>query len=142
MGTPLKLASLAAVAIREEEGEWIDILHPSGDLLYLGGQTKKHLRIRVVGSYSKTYRNAEKRERDAAMKRSGRMDSDEQDRRGKVILAACTLEWDGALDDDGKEIPLTKENAQALYTAAEFIADQVDRKIVDHASFFSPSSEK
>lgn len=140
MGSAFKLDSLAAVAQREEEGQWVDVKHPDGELLYLGGQKEQPLRIRVAGSYSKTYRDVEKRNREAAIKKRGRSSADDLEKREVSTLAACTLEWAGAFDDAGTPIPLTKENAQTLYTVARFIAEQVDEAIGDHARFFEKSS--
>lgn len=132
----LKLDSLAQVAAVEEEGRWVDINHPAGGPLYLGGQTEVPFSVRIAGSYSKTARAAQKKVRAENIKRRGRADVDEIESRELSILAACTLEWKGAIDDNGAEIPFSKENVKALYAVAPFIADQVDAEGGDHARFF------
>lgn len=137
MGTPLKIDSLGAVAAAEEEGRWVTIKHPgTQEPLYLGGQETIPFQVRVAGPYSQTAKAEQKKNREASLKRRSRPDVDEVEHKEISVLAACTLEWRGAFDDEGAVIPLTKANAHAIYAAAPFIADQVDAEGGDHARFF------
>ncbi len=130
-----KLDSLKEVETTEEAGTWVDVKHPNGGTLYLGKQKKTPLRIKVAGRYSKKYRQAQK----AANKAIG-FKGDDDDARGVEVLSRITMEWDGAFDDEGTPIPLTKENAAVLYRAAFFIAEQVDLATLEHERFFSVGS--
>lgn len=142
MSTQFKLDSLQAVGVQEEEGAWVDITHPgTGEPLYLGGQKEKPLRIKVVGSYSETYRNLVKKQKNELYKNPRRqMDADLSERKELSTLSTCTIEWEGAFDDTGAPIPFSRQNVEAVYSAARFIADQVDTAITDHARFFVKSS--
>lgn len=141
MGTPLKLTSLGTVAEKEEAGAWVDVLHPAGGPFYMGGQTKKPFRVKVAGPFSKSARDEGKRAREE--RRDARAEATGEDvviRRAAATLAGVTLAWEGAIDDEGKEIPLTRENAIAVYVVAfavaPFITEQIDREGGEHARFF------
>lgn len=136
-GSTPNLASLSAIETAEDEGAQIDIQHPAGGPFHMGGQKETPLVIKVVGRHSPTYRAAVKAGRDRALKRGGlRLSAEEQDERELAILAACTLSWDGAFDDDGIAIPFNRENAVTLYRVGRFIAEQIDIAIGDHERFF------
>jgi hypothetical protein len=132
----LKLSSLAEVAEKEEAGTWVDVLHPTRAPLCLGGQ-KEPFRIRMAGSYSRSYRNHIKQQQEALLRRVGAAEA----RSGALnTLVACTLEWANAFDDEGNVIPFTPENVRTVYETAEFIYDQAEAAVYNHAAFFDPPS--
>jgi len=140
MGTPsLDLGSLTSVAEQEEEGHWVEIDHPSGGPLCMGKQDQP-LRIKVVGSYSKTYRTNAKRQHQELLQKRGKFSESDKERRDLDTLVVCTKAWEHAYDDKGKAIPFNADNVRILYAQAPFIFDQVDSAIVDHAAFFPSSS--
>lgn len=50
------------------------------------------------------------------------------------ILARCTLGWSGVVLD-GKDVPLSKEAAVALYTRFPWLREQVETFISDRANY-------
>lgn len=52
------------------------------------------------------------------------------------VLARCTLGWSGVVLD-GKDVPLSKEAAVALYTRFPWLREQVESFISDRANYLS-----
>lgn len=50
------------------------------------------------------------------------------------VLARCTLGWSGVVLD-GKDVPLSKEAAVALYTRFPWLREQVETFISDRANY-------
>lgn len=138
MSTPstLKLDSLTRITEVEDAGIWVDVKHPNGEPLKLGGHDQP-FRIRVAGSESNKYRAALKIVREENMRR---VESLKDEFAAAQVPALCTLQWEGAFDDEGQPIELTRVNANVLYAAAPFIADQVANGMYDHSRFFPVSS--
>jgi hypothetical protein len=65
--------------------------------------------------------------------RSG-LDPADMERDGIELLAACTLGWDD-LVLNGRVVPFSVENAEAVYAAHPWIKEQVDVAIGDRAVF-------
>jgi hypothetical protein len=117
-----------------EKGAVLEILHPTENTL-LG------IKITLAGADSDLYRqtvNKSVNKRVQRMKpgQSLPFTAEEQEESGLVLLATCTLAWEGVVLD-GTELPCTKENAKTVYKRFHWIKEQVDAFIGDRANFLS-----
>ena len=122
-----------------EQGAWLELEDPStGDVLQ--GDDGEAIAIKVLGTDSKAYRNKNReyqRARIAQMARSKsrKIDYTMSDEDACDLLAECTVEWRGIVDE-GKEVEFSKEAAHDLYMKYIWIREQVDAFIGDRANFF------
>lgn len=91
--------------------------------------------ITLVGVDSNTFQEAQRRSFDARVaKADATVTKKDLDDEGCGILADCTRSW-RLKDDDGKDIPFSREAALELYTAYPRIKDQVNAFIGGVANF-------
>lgn len=121
-----------------ERGATLELETPTGEpLLQDDGETP--VTITLLGQDSKVWRNknrefSNKRIQDMAKKRSRKMDYMVSDEDAAEMMAACTVSWDGIVDD-GEEIECTQKNAYELYLKYAWIREQCDVFIGDRANF-------
>lgn len=94
---------------------------------------RKPVTITVVGTQSKLFKSveAEMRKRDLGRKS---FTPDALQEQGIQKLARCTLAWDGFFNQ-GREVPLTEENAIQFYRRFDYVRDQVAVAMDDHERF-------
>lgn len=116
-----------------DQGATIELLHPvTGEVLTDKG---KPVTITVLGADSKVFKDAVKaRTRRALGEKKQKIDLDKTERENAELLAKCTLQWSG-IEEDGKKLDCTFENAVQVYLQYSWIRDQVDEAIGDRANF-------
>lgn len=128
------------VGQREEEGTLVTVKSVTGEVQYYGeGEAKKPVTIRVVGTFSKTYRRANFALRERVRKFRTMRTSEQQDLHAIELIADCILGWEGITNGD-QPFPFTRENAIALLQAAPWVREDVEAAMGDHQGFFSTSS--
>jgi hypothetical protein len=100
---------------------------------------ESEVKIRLAGIDSSYYRNQIKlraeQQLSKGQKKATTIDMDKSELEGCKLLAACTLGWSG-IEENGKAIEFTYENAVDLYMRYKFLQQQVDRFVGDRANFF------
>jgi hypothetical protein len=109
----MKMKDVAVDAGRAETGAWV------GEIPDMEG-----LRLKVRGSGNKDWRRLQmKLIQTVPRKRrmSGNLDPDDSDRITTLcLLNTSLLDWSGLEDDDGKEIPFSREMAEKLLTEPDY----------------------
>lgn len=108
----MKLSDIALDSERQEKGAWV------GDIPELEG-----LKLLVRGIGNSDWRRLQTKLIEAIprKKRVGRMDIDEQDRiQSTCLLNTCLLDWEGLEDEEGKQIPYSKDLARKLLFEPEY----------------------
>lgn len=98
-----------------EQGAWVSNIQDMGDL-----------RLKVRGVNNKDWRRMSAKLIDAvprSKKVAGRIDPDELDRVNAILLRdCCLLDWDNNVEDDGTQIPYSKELADQYLRDPEWPA--------------------
>ena len=94
--------------------------------------------IKLLGKDSKIWRNKnreyqKKRINSAIRRRKGDDDLVMSDEEVCDILACCTIGWSG-IEEDGKELEFSYDNALQMYLDHNWIREQVDMFIGDRAN--------
>jgi len=113
-----------------ESGATLDVRHPVTGIAIDG------MKITVLGTDSKTYRDAVKsrmRQRVNQRKKQD-FDPDKAEREGLELLADLTVDWQG-IELDGESLKCTRENCVKVYGRFSWIREQVDEFIADRANF-------
>lgn len=109
----MKITELAVDADRAENGAWVD------DIPEVQG-----LRLKVRGSNNADWRRLQARLMDAVPRKKrigGRLDPDEQDSIiSRCLINCCLLDWQGLENDDGSELPYSKQMAEKLLTDPQY----------------------
>jgi hypothetical protein len=95
--------------------------------------------MRVVGTYSKRYREALSAQRKRIFEARRQQVPDLIESQQVELVADCVLGWEG-LTDKGTDIPFTRANAIALLTACPWIREACQEAMGDHAGFTRSSS--
>lgn len=133
----IDIGASSNVATQEEQGTVIQINDPTDEpVLYGDG---KPVTIRVAGTYSARYRNAQAANRDKLIKRRAAFNGNTVSKQALDVTAACVIEWDGFFSG-GKPFPCTHENVVALLESCPWIRDQVESAMNDHALYFKKVS--
>lgn len=128
------LSTAKTTAEREDEGQWVIIRDPQGEVMEYDGE--KQVRILVAGSYSHHYRKAQDAQRNRLIKqRRTSLTGDAVKQQQLELTAACVLAWEGVFDG-GKPLDCTRESAARLLDACPWVARQVEEAMEDHAAFF------
>lgn len=110
----MKLNDLTIDTVKLEQGDWVD------NIPELPG-----LRLKVRGANNKDWRRLQTRLVDAVPRKkrvNNRLGPAEQDRITAILLRDTgLLDWDGLEDDDDKPIAYSKEKAEQLLTAPEYV---------------------
>lgn len=113
----------------------------AGNLLYEGeGDAKAPVKWRIAGTYSKRHRDAQKAAKEKNLRAARRNEDFEVDDLDAVqfsLETACIMEWH--LTSGGVPFPITVENWKAVVDKQPQWQSQVQKSMVDHASFFKPS---
>lgn len=128
----MEISNIKAERASEEEGVTVEIRNRAGEL-------EEGVTITVVGTYSATYRKVRDANRDKMVKqRRGMLNGEALDAQAIETAARCIKGWTG-FTANGQPYPYTRENAIALLSEADWIREQVEEAMNDHASFFQKS---
>jgi len=97
------------------------------------------IKIKVSGIDSSAYRNKQREiqnRRLAKLSRGKKPDFSNSDAEACELLSACTLGWDGVIEN-GEAIEFSEKAAFELYENHLWIREQVDSFIGDRANFFT-----
>lgn len=134
------VAAQKDVSQREDEGTLVPVKSVTGEVQFYGeGEAKKPVTIRVVGTYSKTWRRANHALRERLRKFRTTRTIEQQEQHAIELIADCILGWEGITSGD-QPFPFTRDNAIALLTTCQWVREDVEAAMGDHAGFFSTSS--
>lgn len=109
----MKLTDLAVDTDRAENGAWV------GDIPEVQG-----LRLKVRSSSNADWRRLLAKLTEAVPRKKrlgGRIDPEEQDKIiSSCLMNTCLLDWEGLQNDDGTDIPYSKEMAKKLLTEPQY----------------------
>ncbi len=109
---------------KAERGLTVTLMHPIEKGVELDAK------VSIVGIDSKAYRQAT-----AKMKRLDNATDEQKAKAGAKLLASITTGWEG-IEEDGKELVFSFDNAVSLYLKYDWIADQILAKAYDRKAFF------
>lgn len=136
----MDIKKLQELVDRENEGIEVTIYDKSGSAYK--ATDGSDVTVTVVGSESKAYRDAQRRQQRKLIKRArvrGSEISPEELESDAIELAASAIvKWHG-WESGGKPLAFTPENAKAILSV-QHIFDQVNGAIQGHAAFFERSS--
>lgn len=121
------LAKLDTAKVAEEGAE-LRVAHPTtGEDL--------GITITLIGTDSKTFRDISKSRATASLKKKTReIDLDQNESDAVELLAKCTKGWSG-INENGKEVAFSYDNAVQLYTKYLWLREQIDRFMADRSNF-------
>lgn len=138
MGKGFDLSRAASVGQAEDEGQVVHLRDAAGELEY--SEDGQPVTVTIAGSYSARYRKAQDGITQRALKRKQLTMTPEQLVENRIeLVAACVLAWT-EIEDQGKPLPCTKENAARLVRVAPWVRDQLEEAQHDHAGFSTGSS--
>lgn len=118
---------------REDGGIVVHINDERGEPMYFGDE-RQPVTVKVVGTYSKRYRDAERARVDKRFKRPSGIDPDVIRKEALELTAECVLEWSGFFDG-GKPLDCTRANVVRVLDAVPWVRHQVEVAMDDHAGF-------
>lgn len=126
------LSTLDSVAAAND-GASLELKHP-------GTHAPLGIFIRLAGRDSDKFKEADFRARNQRLdlaQKGVKMNRTAEEIDAEVLdmLAACTLGWDG-LVENGKEVEFSKAKAKHIYVKYPWIREQVDAFISDRSNFF------
>jgi hypothetical protein len=125
------LGAEKAKAAREDEGIVVQINDERGEPMTYGEGLA--VTVKVVGTYSKRYRDAERMRVDKRWKSRG-VDPDVIRREALELTAECVLEWAGFFDG-GKPLDCSRANVVRVLDAVPWVRQQIEVAMEDHAGF-------
>jgi hypothetical protein len=132
------LSTAPPVSELEETGQWIEIIGTEGEVLKWDNDTKP-VRIQVIGSYSKTYRQLMHAQTTKAVKRKTVQITGELLARQRLeVVAGSVQAWEGFYNA-GKELDCSRENVKIVLDGFPYIMEQVEAALEDHEAF-SPAN--
>lgn len=114
--------------ITKEEAVDCEIFHP------VTGESTGII-IKLLGSDSKEWKQAARAIKARAIKQGKKKLSDEEmEQMPYELLASVTVGWEG-LEENGKKVKFSKEEAKRIYETVPIIAEQVDKFVGDRENF-------
>jgi hypothetical protein len=137
----MEIGNSKPVEEREDAGTIVFVKDELGEPAFDGeGDAKRAVTIRVVGTYSPTYRRARRKVRDKNLKTiRNDYNAETLEDQETAIAAECIIEWSG-FTIGGRPFELTPKNAFALLKSHPWIYEQVFAAMNDHASFSTAPS--
>lgn len=133
----MNINELDATIAQDEEGVVIPVYAKNGDpdLASDGSQTT----ITVVGSDSERYRRAQDiQTRRMLRTRRAKMEPDDIRANRIELAASAVIAWHG-IEADGQPVPCTLESVR-LVLKAQYMLEQIEAAVNEHASFLAKSS--
>ena len=127
---PLDLTNTPNTADTEGHGRVVAILDESGDEYLDAG---KPVTMRVIGTYSKAFKKAQRKLQERNSRRSGKPTDEQREADTRALWAVCVLEWELV-------IGATPADPATIFALKPHIMDQVADEAGNHAAFFSDSS--
>lgn len=128
--------------VSEDEGTVVHLKDAAGELLYdVDGEKKTPVEMVVAGTYSSSYRKAQKKVRARnikAVRRNEEWDEDTLEERELELEVACILKW--PFTANGQPFPITVENYKAIIAKQPQWQGQVQAAMNDHARFLAKKS--
>lgn len=106
---------------------------------YLDGDVQKPITIKIVGTYSRTYRTKMRQQRNQVLRQLEAPSGETIDQQQTELVAACILGWEG-FAKNGQPFPHTTENAIALLKALPWVQRQLEIAMGNHRGFSTRSS--
>lgn len=122
-----ELNDVDEIEAKEEEGRWVSVVNP---------KTGTAARFKVVGSYSKTYREAA--EEFARKSAVPGISEEEQDQAHVEMLARCVLDFEG-ITKGGQALAFSRRAAVEVLSRAIF-REAIGVAVRKHDAFFAVSS--
>ncbi len=126
----------------EDTGRVLQFKDPTGKLeTYRDGTETKPVAVRVMGSYSRAYRDAAKVARDRfqdAVRQGDTVSDAEQETIQFDTEAACIQWW--CFQSNGQSLPITGANWKAIAEKRPDWREQFLTALTDHEAFFVESS--
>lgn len=135
-GVAFSLGKAKGVATKQDQGTRVDLVSEANDPLTFMNKdgVEEQMFVMVAGTFSTTYRNAERKLRDRALKRRASvLTSDTLDEQQLALIVACVLSWN--LADGDKPLPLTRENVTMVLQDAPWLRNQIEAAMADAARF-------
>lgn len=129
-----------AITAPVNEGAVMQVKHPTtGEVLMDNGEP---VTIKLLGTDSDAFQRVNNQAINRRLKtpRSIMPTAEEQQAIATEMLVACTLEWKGIGDAEGKPLLFTQANCKMLYTKARWLREQVDTFIGDRSNFMKQPS--
>lgn len=128
------------MSVMAERGATLELENPVDGEPLMQDDGETPVTITLLGQDSKVWRNKNReyqQKRIAAMtkKRSRTVDYTVSDEDASEMMAACTIGWDGIVED-GEAVEFSADNAYDLYMKYAWIREQCDAFIGDRANFF------
>ena len=111
---------------KTQEAEWMVVNDPFGD--------PTDIRIKLSGRDSEPFKRATRKIAEARRKKQKGLKPIEEERMWIETFAKCTLEWEN-LQNEGKKIECTFENACEIYSQYDFVLEQVIVFIQERENF-------
>lgn len=102
---------------------------------YTGEDTD--IKITVVGADSRKYRQARVDAVRASAKSDHTLDSDDFN---SIVYSRCIIGWEG-VEDEGKAVKLTVDNAEKLLNKYLWMIDQIGEEVEKRANFTQPPKD-
>jgi hypothetical protein len=136
----MDIEGLKKVVEQDDEGVTVTIFQRNGDP-YLAADGSEAT-VTVVGSESKRYRDAERRQQRRLFKRArvrgAEITPEETEREAIEVASAAIIEWHG-WEADGKPVPCENPHLTS-FLKVKHIFEQVNAAIQGHAAFFEARS--
>lgn len=138
MGKGFDLSRAVSVGQAEDDGQVVHLRDAGGELEF--GDNGQPVTVTIAGSYSARYRKVQDSITQRMLKRKQLTLTPEQLMENRIeLIASCVLGWT-EIEDDGKPLPCTKDNAARLVRVAPWVRDQLEEAQHDHAGFTKGSS--
>jgi hypothetical protein len=118
---------------KSDEGAELVVLHP-------GTGEPTNIVIKLAGHDSAAWRRAQHELAARVLKKQASKDGVAEafaQREGNTakLLASVTISWEN-LEEHGESVPFSPANAERIYAAHAWLAEQVDRFVGNRANFF------
>lgn len=137
MGFTLSKKRIKDVEQREDDGAWFHV-HDENDEPQFYGPEDKPVRMRVAGSYSSRFNRLNEVLQRRKWPQGTTPDAIAHAYRTEVV-AKCILEWEGFVDDEGREVLFSPAAAKDAVDTP-WLYPQITRAMDAHKSFFKESS--
>ena len=111
---------------KTQDAEWMTVNDPFGE--------PTDIQINLAGRDSEPFKRATRKIADAKRKKQKGLKPVEEERMWIETFAKCTIDWKN-LEDEGKKVPCTFENAVDIYTRYDFVLEQVIGFIQERENF-------
>lgn len=117
-----------------DQGATVELYHPVTQEVLT--HKDKPVTVTVLGADSTVFKSELKARTRKALgqNKKSKPDLDKAERENAELLAKCTQSWYG-IEEDGKRLDCTFENAVRVYLTYPWLAQQVDEAIANRANF-------